>query len=246
MEWSVGEEAIFRRTQNCTLERKWNEQPQSCSVLLTLLNVSPDFEQKIVFIFFLILACILQFARYFLVTFNFLANWTAKNSPPPRIWVNYHSFWFTITFERWQSEIWNDILFWYFKLLLFFFPIAINVLNVKLKCRCFSVLVDWPDHQYHITGINSDSRGSKSNRRVSEKRNAVTLGRACYIDDELIVYNSITASQQSLATPVCLAGNWLISQIPLTPSMTMHLSKYCPSNHYIGRASLKHLQLFWL
>ena len=41
-----------------------------------LLNVSPDFEQKVrFFIFFVILACILQFAQYFLVTFNFLANW---------------------------------------------------------------------------------------------------------------------------------------------------------------------------
>ena len=27
MEWSVGDEAIFRRTTNCTVERKWNEQP---------------------------------------------------------------------------------------------------------------------------------------------------------------------------------------------------------------------------
>ena len=36
---------------------------------------SPDFEQELVFIFFLILACILQCAQYFFVTFNFLANW---------------------------------------------------------------------------------------------------------------------------------------------------------------------------
>ena len=142
MEWSVGDEVIFRRTQDCTLERKWNEQPQSSSVFLTLLNVSPDFEKKVslVFIFFLILACILPFSQYFLVTFNFI--------PPPPIWVNYHSFWFTIIFKRWQSAIWNDILIWYFKLLLllFFFPIARNVLNVKAKVSVFytTLLVDWP------------------------------------------------------------------------------------------------------
>ena len=46
----------------------------------------PNLNRKLFSIFFLILACILQFALYFLVT----------------------------------SEIWNDILFWYFKLL--FFP----------------------------------------------------------------------------------------------------------------------------
>ena len=51
MEWSVGDEAIFRRTRNCTLERNWNEQPQSSSVFLTLLNVSPEFEQEVVFYF---------------------------------------------------------------------------------------------------------------------------------------------------------------------------------------------------
>ena len=51
MEWSVGDEAIFRRTGNCTLERNWNEQPQSSSVFLTLLNVSPEFEQEVVFYF---------------------------------------------------------------------------------------------------------------------------------------------------------------------------------------------------
>ena len=44
--------------------------------------------------------------------------------------------------------------------------------------------------------INSDSKGSKSNWWVSEKRNAVTLGRAGYIDDDLIVYNSMTTSQK--------------------------------------------------
>ena len=32
---------------------------------------------------------------------------------------------------------------------------------------------------------------------ASEKRNAVTLGRVGYIDDELIVYNSITVSEKS-------------------------------------------------
>ena len=104
------------------IERKWNEQPQSSSVFLTLLNVSPDFEQKValVFIFFLIIACILQFAQYFLVTFNFPTNWNCNvKNPHTPIWVNYHSFWFTIIFERWQSEIWNDILIWYFKLLFF-------------------------------------------------------------------------------------------------------------------------------
>ena len=30
-----------------------------------------------------------------------------------------------------------------------------------------------------------------------EKRNAVTVGRVGYIDDELIVYNSMTVSQKS-------------------------------------------------
>ena len=113
--------------------------------------------------------------------------------------MNYHSFLLIIIFERWQSEIWNDILFWYFKLL--FSPIARNVLNVKvLKVSVFftTLLVDWPCHQYYITDINSDSRGSKSNWSwwVSEKRNAITSGRAGYIDDELIVYNSITVSQK--------------------------------------------------
>ena len=51
MEWSVGDEAIFRRTRNCTLERNWNEQPQSSSVFFTRLNVSPEFEQEVVFYF---------------------------------------------------------------------------------------------------------------------------------------------------------------------------------------------------
>ena len=107
--------------------------------------------------------------------------------------MNFHSVWFTIIFERWQSEIWNEILFWYFKLLLFY-SIARNVLNVKAKVSVFFtiLLVDWPHHQYYITNINYDSRGSKSNWWVSEKRSAVTLGRAGYMDDELIVYNSMT------------------------------------------------------
>ena len=35
----------------------------------------PTLNRKLFFIFFLILACILQFAQNFLVTFNFLANW---------------------------------------------------------------------------------------------------------------------------------------------------------------------------
>ena len=105
----------------------------------------------------------------------------------------------------------------------FFFPIARNFLNVKLKCRCFSRLCLYTDllttsitsrHSLWITDINSDSRRWK-NWWVSEKRNAVTLGWAGCIDDEvLVVYNSITASQQA---PVCLAENWLISQISSTP-----------------------------
>ena len=134
-----------------------------------------------------------------------------------------------------------------------FFPIARNLLNVKAEVSVFftTLLVDWPHHLYYTTDINSDSRGSKSNWWVSEKRNAVTLGRAGYIDNELIVYKSITVSQKSshpgrantilapLATPVCLAGNWLISQISM--HLSMHLSKYCPSNHCIVSASLEHL-----
>ena len=57
--------------------------------------------------------------------------------------------------------------------------------------------LDLPHHQYYITDIKSDPRGSKSNWWFSEKRNAVTLGRVGYIDDELIVYNSMTVSQKS-------------------------------------------------
>ena len=96
-------------------------------------------------------------------------------------------------FEWWQSEIWNEILSWYFKLLLFV-SIARNFLNVKAKVSVFFtiLLVDRPHHQYYNTNINYDSRGSKSNWWVSEKRSAVTLGRAGYIDDEHIVYNSTT------------------------------------------------------
>ena len=50
-------------------------------------------------------------------------------------------------------------------------------------------------HQYYITDIKTDPRGSY--RWVSGKGNAVTLARAGYIDDELTVYNSITVSQKS-------------------------------------------------
>ena len=81
----------------------------------------------------------------------------------------------------------------------FFFPDSQKCVERKTKVSVFftTLLVDWRHHQYYITDINSDSRGSKSNWGVSQKRNAVTLGRAGYTDDELIVYNSITASQQS-------------------------------------------------
>ena len=148
----------------------------------------------------------------------------------------------------------------YFKLLLLFFPDSQKCFERKGQAQAqaaffTTLLVDWPHHQYYIAEINSDSRGSASNWWVSEKRNAVTLGRAGFIDDELIVLtpwpyrksraspgraNTILAPQ---ATPVCLTGHWLISQI----FMTMHLSKYFPSNsnHYIVRASRKHFQPFW-
>ena len=80
MEWSVGGEAILRRTRNCTLERNWNEQPQSSSVFLTLLNVSPDFKQEVVFfIFFLILACIMQFAQNACTLVPTVFRWNKKN-----------------------------------------------------------------------------------------------------------------------------------------------------------------------
>ena len=59
-----------------------------------------------------------------------------------------------------------------------------------------TLLVDWPHHQYYIKDINSDSRESKSDWWVSGKRNAVTLGRLGYIDDELFIA-SMTESQKS-------------------------------------------------
>ena len=55
--------------------------------LLDAINVSPGFEQKV--IFFLIVACILQFAHYFLVTSIFLANWTLRD-----------------TTQRWKTVVW--------------------------------------------------------------------------------------------------------------------------------------------
>ena len=142
-------------------------------------------------------------------------------------------------FERWQSEIWNDMLFWYFKLPLFF-PDSQKCFDwTKSLVSLFfwTLLVDWP---HHITDINSDSRGSKSNWWVFEKRNAVTLGRAGYIDDELIINNSITASQQSsqpgasehnlgATGHTSMFGGKLADYSNLLNSMTMHLSKYCPS-----------------
>ena len=111
----------------------------------------PTFNRNLFFNFFLIVACILQFAQYFLVTFNFLANWNSLEIPPPHLWLNFHSVRFTKIFARWQSEIWNDFLFWYFKLL--FFPIARNVLNVKASVSVFftTLLVDWP----HLTNLTS-------------------------------------------------------------------------------------------
>ena len=39
------------RTRKWRLEQNWNEQPQSSSVFLTLLNISPEFEQEVVFYF---------------------------------------------------------------------------------------------------------------------------------------------------------------------------------------------------
>ena len=140
----------------------------------------------------------------------------------------------------------------------FFFPIARNVLKVTAKVSVFftTLLVDWPHHQYYITDINSDSRGSKSNWWVSEKRNAVTLGRAGYIDDELIVYKSITVSQKSsqpgasehnlgATSHASMFGGKLADEPNLLNSIAMHLSKYWPSKHCIVSASLKHFQLFW-
>ena len=137
-----------------------------------------------------------MYSALFSRNFPFSSQLELLKSHPP-IWVNYQLFWFIIIFERWQSEIWNDILFWYFKLL--FSPDS-------QKCferRGYSVGVFHDSacrlthHQYYITDINSDSRGSESNWWISEKQNAVTLGRAGYItDDELIVYNSMTVSQK--------------------------------------------------
>ena len=51
----------------------------------------------------------------------------------------------------------------------------------------------------------------------------------------------------NLRTPyVWRETGWLVkSRTNLLNSTTMHLSKYCPSNHHIVRASRKHLQLFW-
>ena len=85
MEWSVGDEAIFRRTRNCTLERNWNEQPLSISVFLTLLNVSPDFEQEVVF-YFLSHSCMYSavrpvFFRNFL--FSSKLELLRTTNPPP-------------------------------------------------------------------------------------------------------------------------------------------------------------------
>ena len=74
-----------------------------------------------------------------------------------------------------------------------FFPIARNVLNVKAQVPVFftTLLLDWPYHQYHITDIKSDPRGSYSNWWVSEKRNAVTWGElAC----ENIRFSSLFAA----------------------------------------------------
>ena len=98
---------------------------------------------------------------------------------------------------KWNLK-WHFILV-FFKAPCFFFPIARNVLNVKAQVSVFvtTLLVDWPHHQYYITDIKSDPRGSYSNWWVSEKRNTVPLGRVGYIDDELIVYNSMTVSQKS-------------------------------------------------
>ena len=124
------------------------------------------------------------------------------------------------------------MIFYFDILSSFFFSIARNVLNVKAKVSVFftTLLVDWPHYQYYLTDINLYSCGSKSNWWVSEKRNAVTLGRAGYIDDELILvtpwpYPKSPASPgrantilAPLATLVCLAGNWLISLISLTPT----------------------------
>ena len=99
---------------------------------------------------------------------------------------------------KWNLK-WHFILVFLKAPRFFFFPIARNVLNVKAQVSVFvtTLLVDWPHHQYYITDIKSDPRGSYSNWWVSEKRNAVTLGRVGYIDDELIVYNSMTVSQKS-------------------------------------------------
>ena len=85
------------------------------------LTFHPTLNRKLFFVFFLLLAFILQFAQYFLVTFNFFTKLELlRIPPPPRLWVNPHPVWFSVIFERSQSKIWNDILFWHFKLLLFF------------------------------------------------------------------------------------------------------------------------------
>ena len=93
------------------------------------------------------------------------------------------------------DKVKSEMIFYFsiFKSSFFFLPIARNVLNVKAQVSVFftTLLVDWPHHQYYITDIKSDPRGSYSNWRVSEKRNSVTLGQAGYIDDELTVYNSV-------------------------------------------------------
>ena len=99
MEWSVGDEAIFRRTRNCKLERNWKEQPNL--IQFSLLDAIRRFTRLwtgscCCLFFFLILACILQFAQYLFVTFNFLANCNCKElpphpHPPPRLfeWTAY-------------------------------------------------------------------------------------------------------------------------------------------------------------
>ena len=146
MEWSVADEAIFRRTRNCTLERNWNEQPLSSSVFLTLLNVSPDFEQEVVF-YFLSHCCMYSAVRpVFFRNFKFSSKLELLRTTTPPF--------FERTFVRSDSQYFSNgdkvkfemtFHFGIFKSSFFFFPIARNVLNVQAQVSCFSRLCLWTD-----------------------------------------------------------------------------------------------------